>query len=307
MLHSGMALQGKGLFEEAVYGLSNGFVSDAGFPGIRMDKFVVISTDRNELYSFFSPIVCLMWRNLIGYIPISILYENEQVWNAEEKSKFVLHELRKFSAVEFVESVPDIKGSTVAQVSRLYAASLEDVPADSYILTSDVDMFPLQRNWFHQQDKSKRFHLFGADANLPTILFPICYLGGNVETWREIMEINETGLQDNLLHHLNPLEDSWNYDERLFAEKITRWKGFPHECMLIMRGWINGLAIGRMDRAIWDFNGHVTDITGLIDSHSLRPGFIENNWNRIAFLLSRFCSREDLLYILNYREQYIKL
>jgi hypothetical protein len=267
------------------------------------NKFAVISTDRNELYSFFSPIVSLMWRNLIGYTPITILYETEEVWNANEKTKFILHELRKYSIVEFVESVPGIKGSTVAQASRLYAASL-DMPAGSYILTSDVDMFPLQRNWFHQQDWSKTFHLFNADAYLPNILFPICYLGGNIEAWREIMEINETGLQNNLLTHLNPPEDNWNYDEILFAKNITRWGGFPDEAMFIMRGWKNGLAIGRIDREVWHFNGH---ISGLTDCHSLRPGFIDNNWNRIAILLSRFCSPEDFLYISNYRKQYIRL
>ena len=38
---------------------------------------------------------------------------------------------------------------------------------DDYLLTSDVDMIPLDRRWFNGQDTSRPFHVLGTNANAP--------------------------------------------------------------------------------------------------------------------------------------------
>src|SRR5690606_5744916 len=85
-----------------------------------------------------------------------------------------------------------IKDATVSQVVRLYAAAM-NVSEDDYIITSDADMFPLSRDHFNQQGmEGDDVHLFYANAYAhmkDSVMYPLCYVGASVRTWRDIMQI----------------------------------------------------------------------------------------------------------------------
>jgi len=229
--------------------------------------YVINSTDNNLFYSYFIPIVSQMWKSL-GYYPVTLVLGDESEWTTNTKTGFVLEQIRKTSAVVPIKRIAGFKDSTIVQISRIYA-SAHEFAADDYILTSDADMLPLDKSWFHQQDPSKQFHIFGADA-YGRRRFPICYLGATAGIWRRIMKIQPTGISAAMRISLNPTRDDWNYDESLITERLLGNQLYPNHCQFIDRGWPDGMATRRLDRAAWNWQGQ----HDLVDCHSLRPGYL---------------------------------
>ncbi len=252
-----------------------------------MEKYVAISADPNELYSFFLPLVARAWDEYIGYRPIALLYGDPERWNADPKSAFVLKSLEGHAEIAFVKGVPGFRVSTVMQTVRLYPSAFEWVGSQDYILTTDVDMVPLEKAYFSSQDPAKRFHLFGADAYADLMggeepsRFPLCYLGASAGDWRSVMGIQTADIDHELAYGLEGRPDRWTNDEEFFAERII-----PHplyqgpleaegthfrrgDVQLLRREWTCGRALRRVDRVAWGFHGE----KDLIDCHAVRPGY----------------------------------
>jgi len=256
-----------------------------------MYKFVINSTDKNLFYSYFVPISSIMWRK-IGYYPVTLMLGDEKEWYASPKTKYVYEQIKLKSTIVPISRINGFRDSTVVQISRVYASAFS-FAADDYILTSDADMIPLNKAWFNQQDPNKAFHLFGADA-YSRKRFPICYLGANAGTWRNVMGIAVNGIMSAMNTYLDHKRDDWNYDELLFTEKIQKSQFYPNRCQFIDRGWTEGRANNRLDRAAWNWQGQ----TNLFDCHSIRPGYA--NWNSLSCLLKAYFSDEDFKYAQEY-------
>jgi hypothetical protein len=251
-------------------------------------RYVVNSSDLNDVYSFFMPIMSILWKRL-QYEPISLLYGDESVWSSP-KDKFILDSIRKYSKVSFVAPAPGYKSSTVMQVSRLFPASLSYMTDSDYVLTGDADMFPLSATYFNQQDLSCKFNIFSADAyadiakGLQPPKFPMCYLGATVGNWKDVMGIKTNDISLEVQQSLVGRADTWYNDEEYFTSKIMNHKiyeghiikkgnsYYKGDCQLMVRGGFadpGSRAYKRLDREAWYFRGE----TDLIDSHSLRPGY----------------------------------
>ena len=259
-----------------------------------MNKFVVNATNSNLHYSYFIPIVSLMWKT-IGYTPITLLFGSD--WAGNTKTNYILDNIKKHSAVWSLPYTPGFKESTCVQISRIFASASLDFSLDDYILTSDADMIPLSKSWFNSQDHNKKFHIFGADA-YGGARFPICYLGATVANWREIMGIQVSGINNAMETYMDKNRDNWDYDELLFTEKIRKWLS---QCQLINRGWTEGRANDRLDRVSWNWQNQ----TNLLDCHSIRPGYM--HWAELSCLFKTYCSDSDYNYIKNYTETFNSL
>ena len=245
-------------------------------------RYVINSSDINDTYSFFIPIIGLLWRER-GYNPIILLVGDRGLWNSSKRNKCVLDFSEKIGLkVMFVKQILNYKSSTIAQVSRLFACADPFFKSDDYILTSDADMLPLSRTWFDQYDVNKTFNFFGGNAYLgyigeasPSKLpqkFPICYIGSNVINWRQVMNIKELNLQISMEQLIKEREaagcrDDWYYDELTFANKMFNSPLIAHS-QFINRNWSGGRASQRLDRDNWNFSSQ----KNLIDCHFLRPG-----------------------------------
>ena len=256
-----------------------------------MQKFVVNSTDKNLFYSYFIPIVSILWQK-IGYHPVTLMLGDAVEWDASSKTKFVYEQIKLKSTIIPLSRLNGIRDSTVVQTSRIYASAFS-FAADDYILTSDADMIPFSGVWFNQQDHNKAFHLFGADA-YGRQRFPICYLGAHVGVWRNVMEIAVNDVMSALNIYLDRSRDNWNYDELLFTQKLQKSQFYPNKCQFIDRGWTEGRANNRLDRALWDWHGQAD----LYDCHSIRPGYA--NWGAISGVLKAYCSDAEFKYIQEY-------
>ena len=54
-----------------------------------------------------------------------------------------------------LEHIEGYKTSTVAQISRLFAAADPLFNDDDYLITDDIDKFVVSKPWFNQQDYNK--------------------------------------------------------------------------------------------------------------------------------------------------------
>ena len=246
-------------------------------------KYVINSSDINDVYSFFIPIVLFLWKER-GYSPVTILVGDRDTWLKSPKNKCVLDFCEQAGEkIIFVKPIPNYKTSSVAQVSRLFACADPSLKQDDYILTSDADMLPLSRTWFNAYDKSKTFNFFGGNAYLgyignasPTTLpsrFPMCYIGANVSNWRSVMGISKLEIQTSMEQALRENEaagvyDHWNLDEDLFCSKMFK-SPLLAQSQFINRNWSGGRASQRLDRENWNFNNQ----RDFVDCHFLRPGY----------------------------------
>lgn len=267
-----------------------------------MRRFVANSTDKNDFYSFFMPIVCHVWKRYIGYDPIAILQGPESSWLDTPKNEYVLQMVRQCAHTCFVEDVPGFRVSTVMQLSRMFASLLPCMEGEDYLLTSDVDMVPLSPSYFHGQDLEYRFNLFGADAYADISKgahppkYPMCYIGATAASWRSVLGTKSADVQGEVASALRGRLDCWDNDEMYFAGKLQSHPWYAGEfeqitgerfekgaCECIPRRW-NPRASKRIDREVWFFNGE----TDMIDCHAYRPGY--DSWELLLRILETYFS-----------------
>jgi len=254
-------------------------------------KFVVLAIDNSSFYSFMAPIVAYVWRKHLEYRPIIIAVGD-------------------ISAVvrAYIQSVSDlyipigtqghIPNHTIAQVSRLYAACHPHLSRflDSYLMISDIDMLPISFPYFHNHDEKRHFHLRNGFALGNAKQYPMCYIGGKVRYWRNMLCPHLDEHIDNLfLHQLNTT--SWFYDQELAFKLISRYQTKNP-------GSVEAIQLNkRQDRV----NGTALQL-GTIDSHVLRPAFFPQNWMRIyTDTLSEILNKQQLQwvdrYVTDFQEQ----
>lgn len=254
-------------------------------------RVAVLSSTPDLMYAPLLPLACSAWRAL-DYYPHCILVQPSK-WTSGT-SRVVLDHLGP-SDVSFFDSsrCPNLsryKPSTLAQCSRLVAAVVSN--DDDYLLTSDADMLPISKRFFHQQDMSKPFHVLGHDVRTPHH-FNMCYLGGPAKSWRDIAQITETSLESALDRLLGKRADDWCLDEAMTHYLLPRWSRFP-EVELIHRPWTQGVG-HRIDRENW-----LPQMTDAIDCHCLRP--LLDHWSSLTIVLKRLLDESELRRLRTYVE-----
>jgi hypothetical protein len=271
----------------------------------------ILATSRDHSYDFFMPLTVMMWRKVVGAEPIVFLSETEKEWS--EKSGQVLQEALTEIGVKWnwVGHIEGYLPAQCAQSSRQHAAAL-DLPEDDILMTADVDMFPLSREWYLQHDPAKwDFSLFYSNAYGEKYPPYFCtnYLAGTVKMWREIMGLEPTGtvtaqLQKSFDRHLCRYHDSWsgwNFDELYFGSRLKGWDGFPNRCQFIRREG-GGPPSDRIDRSGWPSSYDWSRVW--VDTHLIRPGALHDNWVRIRPMLEQFLPEKMAWidsYLLKYR------
>lgn len=249
-------------------------------------RFAVLSSDTNSNYSFFLPLAARAWKKL-GWNPLCFLVEAREVWEKNPRAAFALSSTDPKDIAAFVLPEKGYRVSTTAQLVRLLASSLPKLKKSDYLITSDIDMIPLDGAHFLRQDWSMDFNVLGADAyadltkGLFPPKFPMCYLGATVGAWRDVMGLSTEDIQEEIRKALLGRLDSWDNDEMYFSSKL-----YPHRfmsgklekvspdhyrrgtCDLVIRTWASGRAYKRIDREVWGFPGN-----GMIDCHCPRPGY----------------------------------
>lgn len=262
------------------------------------NMIAVYSSTFDPKYDFFLPITSYCWNKLgvnsIIFIPMSM--------RLEKRFNLVLRACH--NALFYVFDCPKDKEATYAQLSRLYAASIESFNDAESFIVSDADMaffgkhiiYNCQRGWID---------VYGADL-VPENQLPMCYQVGYAETWLGLMQINGRSFQqclDDALGH-EEMENMrgclWARDQET-AHKFLYANSIPHD--RARPG--TQFASHRCDRDDTNWRSYLG--SDLVDAHLWRPGYTDENFTNILELLQTQYPEDSFQWLIDYRNEYIKL
>lgn len=262
----------------------------------------VISSTYDDQYFFFLPITTWLW-NKLGVDVICFLPEPKDEDGYKEKRLLVSVTLKKTQSngTWHFFSAPEHKQATYAQCSRLFGACLDMPEDDEILITSDIDMglFKIPRNDRHH------FVVVGMDL-VPTGQVPMCYLSATKKEWKRRFEIGYKSHQqclDEMLGHEEMLDmrgNLWSRDQEHAANMI--FKGVNH-CIQVYRARQGTqFADHRIDRDDAYFMDRLSP--HVIDYHFHRPGYTDENIEKIISVIQYFYPNEDLTWIREYQQKY---
>ena len=263
----------------------------------------VISTTYDDKYLYFLPIVTWCW-NKLGVDVICFMPKDVDN-SARDKILLMLKHSVEWPPrlrMEFFDA-PKHKEATYAQVSRLYAASL-DLPEDEVLITSDIDMALFKVPTYGGTGMG----VVGIDL-VPKKQVPMCYIYGDVKEWRKKFETNGRTYQqclDDLLEGIeceNMRGNYWGKDQEEAYNKIFANNG--HAVLIPRSNGQNQFAQNRVDRDDTNWRSYVND--ELIDAHLWRPGYTEENFPKILELLQTKYPNDNFDWLVEYTNAYKQL
>ena len=252
-------------------------------------KYAILSTTTDEEYSFYAPITARMWVE-IGYKPYVFLGGSvAKDWIPNKANNVVFKELNSLclEGREIAFARGCSKQLSIKLV-RWYAACLSFFKPDDYLLTSDIDLWPLSFAWYSSQDPEKRYHLFNGDIH-GGVMHSTCHIGASADRWRSLMKIKagddivnriELATEEAFKRH----DSSWigrRSDEQFMKSRILDHPSYPADFEFINRGTPPE---GRIDRESWPEKVE-SGGGAAIDAHLLRPGTDPRVWKRVREVL----------------------
>ena len=260
----------------------------------------VISTTYDDKYLYFLPIVTFCW-NKLGVDVICFMPKDVDN-SARDKILLMLKHSVEWPPrlrMEFFDA-PKHKEATYAQVSRLYAASL-DLPEDEVLITGDVDMLMFRL----PEMMEGGFSIFGSDL-VPDKQYPMCYISAKVKDWRNSFELDGKSYQqclDELMKDRDSISmrsDFWALDQEIAYNKIKLTQGIHY---VPRTNGQNQFATHRLDRddsfLLERMNSEVYDY------HANRPPYEENNFQKILTVLKFFYPEESFEWLVEYQNSYV--
>ncbi len=217
---------------------------------MKLDR-VILSSNNDPNYLQFWPVVAPIWK-LMGLQPTLALIANEDC--IVDTS---IGDVIRFSPIE---GVPE---STQAQAIRLLLPIL--FPGEVCI-TSDIDMIPISRSYFHDGASicPEDTFLVYRDSVYPEH-YPMCYVAGKGAVFGAVFSVYHYEDIEPAIKKWNALGHGWNTDERVLYQSVLDWKERGGKMLILHSG-----AHPRLDRGGW-FEDLKEPLNGYIDCHCPRP------------------------------------
>lgn len=257
----------------------------------------VFSVTDDPKYLFFIPITAWSW-NEIG--ASCIIFYPERIKD-DPKFKLAQCYCRKDTLFKPFTCPKDAE-PTYAQVSRLFAAALPEIPQEEVLITTDCDIMVFG-DYFEQY--TGLIDVFGADLLPGQEQYPICYIAASCAHWWYIMQIGHHTYQECLdlaLSHEPVNADMrgnlWARDQELIFRMIKK-SGL--EVCIHPRANKAGFAKNRVDR---DDGNWEQAIDTAHDYHMHRPGNDTDNFYKILTVIGQRFPMGHLEWIIEYRDKY---
>jgi hypothetical protein len=230
-------------------------------------ELVSLSCDSNPYYLQFWEPVSRIWKHKFGIEPYLFYIGDPDTAPSNEHGKVV--------PVKPIHGVPI---HTQAQWARFHFTQTQP---DSVWITSDIDMFPLSRNYFIDTPKEVVSDCFVTLNSDMRNYFPVCYNMALGRVFKEVLQLEDTFEADvkkvfsvttSDSHTVgNQVFENWSADERYSSAKICEYRSiYPHKVVQFMRpgGYQSAR---RIDRCNWQYNENAVKQGWYLDCHSLRP------------------------------------
>ena len=231
------------------------FVTDV-FPMV-IDR-VILSSDNNENYLPFWPLVAKAWKEIVGVRPTLALIASNDVQVDESYGDVI--------RFEPIEGVPT---SLQAQVIRLFLPALFE---DEVSIIADIDMFPMSREYFLGSVKNISDNCFvtfkdqADDYYKSKCMYPMCYNVAKGKVFKEIFNIRSKEDISDTIKKWSDLNLGWNTDEIMLARTINNWKDKDKHFVKLGHG-VNK----RIDRINWKYKDSRVKKCKYHDAALLRP------------------------------------
>lgn len=243
---------------------------------MKIDNIIISSNDSLD-YIEFLPIISKAWKKLIPSTKLIMGYVS---------SNSTPNWMKQYAEITHLWN-KNIPSANYSKISRLILAT----QYPGYNMLSDIDMLPLQANYFLKCSKSLqegKIIFLSSDAYNQDNRFPICYIIAHQNTYKEIINPNNLNIHDLLeswigykLDKKDDINKSPFSDESLLRWLLKKWN-HPERMILFKRGWIHNIAVNRIDRTSWNINHNKLQEGLYIDAHMLRP--LHDYKNQIRFL-----------------------
>lgn len=215
-----------------------------------MRPIVIFSSDSGELYRPFVEPVTAAWQNM-GFDVICEIVDNDN---------------------HYVDS-DLIPYGNQSQMLRVLVPALYP---DRKFVVADVDMLPLNRFYFHRVvelvDSSKKIVNVSADAYPNQVRLPMCYFAGSGDAFSAVTGVTNREDIGRVMTEWWSEGKGWETDELCFTRSLVESNSVGKvEMSLYTRGWVQGMAVGRIDRGAWRYDPIALSSGEYIDSHMLRP------------------------------------
>lgn len=258
----------------------------------------IVSFTDDSKYAYFAPLVKWAWEKIghDSHFLIPNRSKNNPIWEL----------IYKYTQPQFYSYFnSDIeKEVTYSQVGRLYISS-EFGESDDVLICSDADMLPINKQFF-DSIANGNINIAGYDL-VPDGQYPMCYCSMTSSDWIRTMNIGSHSFQEMLDKEVGELQsitfrgDFWSRDQWLLYKNL---QGVGVNLIPRSNGQ-NQFAQNRIDRddSFWEERlNH-----NIIDAHLWRPGYTEENFEKILKLLKYFYPDEDFNWLISYTNEYRKL
>ena len=261
-----------------------------------MTSRAVIATNQSHSYDVFAPITALFWKEVVGFETLCLLTGTPEDWvGSKGTGKLIFEALDKVGAqVHVIGKLEGYQDAQAAQSSRQHAAAL-DFAEDDVLITGDIDMWSLDREWFRRHDPIKwDFTSWYANAyGWPKPPFhPTPYIAATVKKWREVMKLEVRGeiltqMQANFDRTLTRDASTWTswwHDELYFNSRLMASECYPKRVQMITRE--GQPPHDRIDRCQWPATFDWSK--KWVDTHLIRPAATRENWPRVRPLVEHY-------------------
>ena len=208
--------------------------------------YVIISSNDDPLYKDFYPIVSKRWNDLgIKTYYINITDKDEIYSN-------------QYGIVHKMKALENISTGFQSQVVRVFASKF----FDGNMLTSDIDMLPLNREYFNQYNNELTEDNVIAFTGLHPY-YPMCYVLSHTRNFKKYLGIENLDFRQYCQMLLENYGEKWNTDEHFMFDKFQQ----NIDKIILKERDLSR----RIDRSFWTFDVRLLQQGYYIDSHLLRP------------------------------------
>jgi hypothetical protein len=231
--------------------------------------YVIISSDDNPMYKDFYPIVAKRW-NQLG---IKTYYIN--ITDCDEISE------DEFGVVHKIKDVGFVNTGFQSQVVRLFASKY----INGNILMSDIDMFPISKDYYFQNLKDltdDNVIIYSGQPYGDIPYYPMCYVLSHSNNFSKYLGLNNLNFYEYCAMLIERYGQNWNTDENFMYEQFENYK----DKLLVLHRDLSR----RLDRSNWSFNLDDLKSGYYLDSHMLRPyEHYKKNIDELVYYVEQFC------------------
>ena len=271
-------------------------------------------------YAFCIPFAVASWQR-IGWKTTILIFGDTRIWQSSPVLLLVQNITQQIDQSVKFRTIP-VRSNPVsyAQVGRLFVTAVTPwILPDDIVLTSDVDILPLNKSMYDEVNGTEIF-ILNADccgrftwANSRISMQPMTSIGTTLNNWRSLMEIRRLHDNETLPEYMNMWLQS-HYGKRI-ANKNVR-KGGNEEWYMDQRVVsiqihkssmkIHKIYTRKKDRVNRGTLEGWSNFTSRKDCHMYHPSFSDKFWPNTQKLVSEVFTGSTNDTLISFKRQFVE-